>query len=247
MKSKICIGLFISLLCGFYSAAQSPGTGTLAPYKPMSKLGQRMSNITNLNDLKQAYDTIRYNYDRRSFIRELPGYFTAKGISSIPTWVNTTVVSCLDSNNANLLNESIIAAGAFNIPCGAKLAAIYNVAPAKYGHHSEQIRTSIIHSLRQIHDPNNSQFFLDLLTKASGFFLSEQFEELLLGIDENRSTVYSPKLAECSSQLSSFQANLAVNKNPESDFEWVSRMLGKITTIQNKIALDQASVNGGGK
>ena len=213
----------------------------------MSKLGLQMSYITNPNDLKQAYDTIKFTYERWSFIRELPGYFSAKGIASIPAWVNSSIVSCLDSNNANLLIESITAAGAFNIPCGARLTAIYNEAPLKYGHHSERIRTSIIHSLRQIHDPNNSQFFLGLLTKANGFFLSEQFEELLMGIDENRSTIYSPKLAECASQLSLLQSKLEASKIPGSDLEWVSRMLGEVGAIQNRITLDQTPANGGSK
>lgn len=247
MKNKFNASVLLLLLCSFAATAQQPDTGGSNSYRPITKLGMTMSTMTNPADLKQAYDTIKYTYGRRYFIHELPGYFSSKGITVRPSWVNSVIISCLDSSNANLVNESILSAGAFNIACGAKIMDIYMKAPSKYGHHSERIRTSIIHCLRQIHDPNNSQYFYTILANGNLDLVGEQFEELLLGMDENRSVIYSPKLSEDVSWLSSLQGDLEKQKKSGPQLETIRKILGKVYTLQSRIASDQAIANGGGK
>ena len=69
--------MVLLLTAGEYAVAQQ--RDSFANY-PMTRAERALMEISNLNDLKQAYDTLKTDYARWSFIHILPAYFPSKGI-----------------------------------------------------------------------------------------------------------------------------------------------------------------------
>jgi len=244
MKYKFLFTTIVVLLCGRYGSAQQQAQDSLARV-PMTKVQREMLKITNLNDLKTAYDTLTTSYDQRYFINALPGYFKMENIQTIPAWVNDAVIAALASKDPLLVDEAVRVAGALKVQCAAELMDLYKTVHTTFGCNENMIKSGILMSLIPMIDANKQQFYFGLLANESFPVLSASFGALLEALDKTRSMDFLPKLAEYSSSLSALAAKMESEKEPNYyRLQLCREMLAKVDRLRNSIS---EGTEGGGK
>jgi hypothetical protein len=238
MKPIFLLTTAVLLLCSGFSVASDP-----PQTRPMTKYEKAISNITDQNDLKTAYDTMKTDYDRRYFLNALPGYFKDHNIQTVPDWVQKAILDGIKSKDPQYIREAAWTAGALNINYSNVLMALYPTIHTTYGSHEDILKSTILESLIPMDNANKKQFLFDILTKDGMPLGCAMFGALLDAIYAAPDTIYTQKLADYSSTLDAKISQMEADTSQEKNY-WISKLKeikDKIDRVRNRVA------TGGGK
>jgi hypothetical protein len=241
MKSLILITIAVLLLCSSYSLAADP-----PQTRPMTRYEKAIANITDPNDLKTAYDTMKTDYDRRYFLNALPGYFKDHNIQTMPDWIEKAVLYGLNNKNPLMACEAIRAAGALKINYSDNLMTLYPTIRTTFGCHEDMLKSAVLNSLSRLDNANKKQFYYDILTKEQMPLLGAAFNTLLDAIYTMPDQIYAQKLTEYSSTLGTMIGQMEASTEKEKDYRLprYKELKDKIERLRNRIA---KSLQGGGQ
>jgi hypothetical protein len=238
MKPLILLTTVVLLLCSSYCLAADP-----PQTRPMTRYEKAIANITDPNDLKSAYDTMKTDYDRRYFLNALPGYFKDHNIQTVPDWVQKAILDGIRSKDPQYIREAAWTAGALKINYSGDLMALYPIIRTTYGSHEDMLKSAILESLIPMDNASKKQFLYDILTKDGMPVGCATFDALLDAIYADPDVMYEQKLAECSTSLAAQIAQIEADTDKEKKF-WLPRLQeikDKIDRVRTKVAA------GGGK
>jgi|WetSurMetagenome_2_1015567.scaffolds.fasta_scaffold95959_2 hypothetical protein len=229
------------LLFGWHAQAQQMvDTGQT---RPMTRYEKAIAKITDPNDLKTAYDTMKTDYDRRYFLNALPGYFADHKITAVPDWVEKAVLEGIKSKDPQYIREATWTAGALKINYSGDLMELYPTIRTTYGSHEDMLKSTILVSISRMENAGKKQFYYDILTKDEMPLGCATFSALLDAIYAEPDLKYAQKLTEHSSTLGTQIAQISADKDQEKKY-WLPRLQeikDKIDKVQTRIA------TGGGK
>jgi hypothetical protein len=226
------------LLCSSYGLAADP-----PQTRPMTRYEKAIANITNPNDLKTAYDTMKTDYDRRYFLNALPGYFKDHNIQTVPDWVQKAMLDGIKSKDPQYIREAAWTASALRINYSSDLMSLYPTIRTTYGSHEDMLKSTILESLIPMDNANKKQFLYDILTKDGMPLGCATFGALLNAIYAEPDAMFSQKLTEFSTTLGTQIAQITADTLQEKKY-WLPRLQeikDKIDRVSAKIA------TGGGK
>jgi hypothetical protein len=231
----------ILLFCSsFCLAADPPQT------RPMTRYEKAIANITDPNDLKTSYDTLKTDYDRRYFLNALPGYFKDHNIQTVPDWIEKAVLYGLNNKKPLMVCEAIRTAGALNINYSDNFITLYPSIRTSFGCHEDMLKSSVLASLSRLDNANKKQFYYDILTKEDMPCLSATFNTLLDAIYAEPDQIYAQKLTEYSSTLGTIISQMESSTEKEKDYRLpqYKDLKDKIERLRNRI---EKSQQGGGQ
>jgi hypothetical protein len=238
MKYKPTIGMFLLLTCYYHGFAQQ--FVNAVPVRAMTNIERTMYGASNMNDLKNTYDTMKTDYERRYFLCALPNFCIDMNIQSIPAWMGNAVIAGLASKDPLCVFNAVNAAGALKISSTTELMALYNTTHSTFGCHEDMIKSAILGSICKVDSGNTTAltkknaFLYSVLTSDSLTLLSASFSALINALTLNANASYIPKLQEYSTRLSALETKLSAEKE---SFFYLDRCRGlknKITTLCNQ-------------
>jgi hypothetical protein len=241
MKPKLLLTITVLLFCGGYTAAQQADEPPQP--RPMTKYERAIAEITDPNDLKIAYDTLKNNYDRRYFLNALPGYFADHKIKTVPAWVEKAVLEGIKSKDPQYIREAVWATGALKINYSGDLMSLYPTIRTTFGCHEDMLKSTILVSLSRMENAGKKQFLYDILTKDEMPLGCATFSALLDAIYAEPDLMYTQKLEEFSSTVGTQIAQITADTDQEKKY-WLPRLQeekDKIDRVRSRIA------KGGGK
>jgi hypothetical protein len=238
MKPILLLTTAVLLLCSGYCLASDP-----PQTRPMTRYEKAIANITDPNDLKTAYDTMKTDYDRRYFLNALPGYFSDHKITTMPDWVEKAVLDGIKSKDPQYIREAAWTAGALKINYSSDLMALYPTIRTTYGSHEDMLKSTILVSLSRMENAGKKQFLYDILTKDEMPLGCATFSALLDAIYAEPDARYEQKLAECSATLGAKITQISADTAKEKKYQLprLQEVKDKIDRVRTKIA------TGGGK
>jgi hypothetical protein len=238
MKPILLLTTAVLLLCSGYCLASDP-----PQTRPMTRYEKAIANITDPNDLKTAYDTMKTDYDRRYFLNALPGYFADHKIQTVPEWVEKAVLDGIKSKDPQYIREAVWTAGVLKINYSGDLMTLYPTIRTTYGSHEDMLKSTILVSLSRMENAGKKQFLYDILTKDEMPLGCATFSALLDAIYAEPDVMYELKLAECSSTLGDQIAQITAGADQEKKY-----YLPRLQEIKDKIDRVRTMVaKGGGK
>jgi len=226
MKPIILLTTAVLLLCSGYCLASDP-----PQTRPMTRYEKAIANITDPNDLKTAYDTMKTDYDRRYFLNALPGYFTDHKIQTVPDWVEKAVLDGIKSKDPLMVYEALITAGNLKIGCAKEIMGLYNTIPMTFGCQEDMIESAVFLSVAKLDFPEKQQFLYDAITKTPPPVLSPAFENLLWAMESAKSQKYATKLSERLDTINVILNGLQNNKEEWFKRETSRKIIKKIESL----------------
>jgi hypothetical protein len=238
MKPILLLTTAVLLVCSSYSLAADP-----PQTRPMTRYEKAIANITDPNDLKTAYDTMKTDYDRRYFLNALPGYFKDHNIQTVPDWAQKAVLDGIRSKDPQYIREAAWTAGLLKINYSGDLMALYPAIRTTYGSHEDMLKSTILVSLIRMDNANKKQFLYDILTKDGMPVGCATFGAMLDAIYAEPDVMYAQKLTDFSTTLAAQIAQIEADtvKINKYGLPRLQEIKDKIDRVRTKVA------TGGGK